>query len=266
MRGRAGRAVPGAGRSTAGGCSALKRDLSAPPGAGTSGDGRRPGRSSLAACRSAPAVVMTSSENARFCEECGAAHEEVAPASREQRKTVTVRFCDVTGSTALGESTDPEALQRHTRPLLRADEGHRRVPRRNRGEVHRRRGHGRLRRPAGCTRTMRSGRAGRSTEYSRIVSNIQKRSPVRRTRPFPPWRPPATSVPGSRLLEHEGELKRVATDVDPPSDQRDRPTRSAYHPAGRRYTGRVAARGGDVAQGSIAVGGTPRQASSHRNC
>src|SRR6187549_1206114 len=28
-----------------------------------------------------------------------------------QRKTVTVLFCDVTGSTALGESTDPEALR-----------------------------------------------------------------------------------------------------------------------------------------------------------
>ena len=32
-------------------------------------------------------------------------------AAREQRKTVTVLFCDVTGSTALGESTDPEALR-----------------------------------------------------------------------------------------------------------------------------------------------------------
>ena len=30
---------------------------------------------------------------------------------RETRKTVTVLFCDVTGSTALGESTDPEALR-----------------------------------------------------------------------------------------------------------------------------------------------------------
>jgi len=30
---------------------------------------------------------------------------------REQRKTVTVLFCDVTGSTALGESIDPEALR-----------------------------------------------------------------------------------------------------------------------------------------------------------
>jgi len=37
----------------------------------------------------------------------------VAPAAapREQRKTVTVLFCDVAGSTALGESTDPEALR-----------------------------------------------------------------------------------------------------------------------------------------------------------
>ena len=28
-----------------------------------------------------------------------------------QRKTVTVVFCDVTGSTELGSSTDPEALR-----------------------------------------------------------------------------------------------------------------------------------------------------------
>src|SRR6266536_1856912 len=46
---------------------------------------------------------------AKFCSECGAALP-VAPA-REQRKTVTVLFCDIAGSTALGESTDPEALR-----------------------------------------------------------------------------------------------------------------------------------------------------------
>jgi class 3 adenylate cyclase/tetratricopeptide (TPR) repeat protein len=46
----------------------------------------------------------------KFCPECGAsAAEEAHP--REQRKTVTVLFCDVAGSTALGESTDPEALR-----------------------------------------------------------------------------------------------------------------------------------------------------------
>jgi class 3 adenylate cyclase/tetratricopeptide (TPR) repeat protein len=45
-----------------------------------------------------------------FCPFCGAELESVLPA-REQRKTVTILFCDVTGSTALGESTDPEALR-----------------------------------------------------------------------------------------------------------------------------------------------------------
>jgi class 3 adenylate cyclase/tetratricopeptide (TPR) repeat protein len=50
------------------------------------------------------------SERAKFCEECGA---PVAPAgsSREQRKTVTALFCDLVGSTELGESTDPEAVR-----------------------------------------------------------------------------------------------------------------------------------------------------------
>ena len=41
---------------------------------------------------------------------CAAALVAASPA-REVRKTVTVLFCDVTGSTALGESIDPEALR-----------------------------------------------------------------------------------------------------------------------------------------------------------
>jgi class 3 adenylate cyclase/tetratricopeptide (TPR) repeat protein len=49
-------------------------------------------------------------EGARFCNAC-AERLEAVPTVREQRKTVTVLFCDVTGSTALGESTDPEALR-----------------------------------------------------------------------------------------------------------------------------------------------------------
>src|SRR4029079_7978256 len=44
------------------------------------------------------------------CANCGAPLDAVSPA-REQRKTVTVVFCDITGSTELGESTDPEALR-----------------------------------------------------------------------------------------------------------------------------------------------------------
>src|SRR5205085_2168376 len=50
-------------------------------------------------------------EEAKFCDSCGATLAE-APAPREQRKTVTVVFCDVTGSTALGEQLDPESLRR----------------------------------------------------------------------------------------------------------------------------------------------------------
>jgi class 3 adenylate cyclase/tetratricopeptide (TPR) repeat protein len=46
---------------------------------------------------------------ARFCDACGAplAQEEV----RELRKVVTILFCDVTGSTALGERLDAESLR-----------------------------------------------------------------------------------------------------------------------------------------------------------
>jgi len=42
---------------------------------------------------------------------CGAPRAQPTPA-REQRKTLTILFCDVAGSTALGERLDPEALRR----------------------------------------------------------------------------------------------------------------------------------------------------------
>src|SRR5919204_6003551 len=46
----------------------------------------------------------------RFCGACGA---KLAPTTtREVRKTVTVVFADVTGSTALGERLDPESFRR----------------------------------------------------------------------------------------------------------------------------------------------------------
>jgi class 3 adenylate cyclase/tetratricopeptide (TPR) repeat protein len=46
----------------------------------------------------------------RFCPDCGSEQVTAAP-SREQRKTVTVLFCDLAGSTALGETLDPERLR-----------------------------------------------------------------------------------------------------------------------------------------------------------
>jgi len=50
-------------------------------------------------------------EGARFCEACGFALSAAPAREKEQRKTVTVLFCDLTGSTALGETLDPERLR-----------------------------------------------------------------------------------------------------------------------------------------------------------
>ena len=45
-----------------------------------------------------------------FCPACGAPLGTVV-AAREVRKVVSVLFCDLTGSTAIGDRTDPEALR-----------------------------------------------------------------------------------------------------------------------------------------------------------
>jgi class 3 adenylate cyclase len=49
---------------------------------------------------------------ARFCHACGAAFQDEVGAGFEIRKTVTILFCDVVGSTALGERTDPETTRK----------------------------------------------------------------------------------------------------------------------------------------------------------
>ncbi|RPH36187.1 MAG: zinc-ribbon domain-containing protein, partial [Chloroflexi bacterium] len=48
---------------------------------------------------------------ARFCFSCGSPLEAEAAPSAETRKTVTVLFCDLVGSTAMGEQLDPETLR-----------------------------------------------------------------------------------------------------------------------------------------------------------
>src|SRR2546423_3813037 len=49
-----------------------------------------------------------SAEEFKFCPECGV---PAAAAAREERKTVTVLFCDIVGSTELGERLDPESVR-----------------------------------------------------------------------------------------------------------------------------------------------------------
>src|SRR5262245_54513437 len=61
----------------------------------------------MAAC---PSCGKDNEAGSRFCSACGTPLSFEAP--REVRKTVTVLFCDVTGSTALGERLDPEATRR----------------------------------------------------------------------------------------------------------------------------------------------------------
>jgi class 3 adenylate cyclase/tetratricopeptide (TPR) repeat protein len=58
-------------------------------------------------------------DDAAFCNGCGAALRP-ASVSRAQRKTVTVLFCDVTGSTAMGERLDPESLREVMRRYFEA--------------------------------------------------------------------------------------------------------------------------------------------------
>ena len=60
--------------------------------------------------RTCPTCGRENGDDARFCSECGAAL--AAAGVREVRKTVTVLFADVSGSTALGERLDPESFRR----------------------------------------------------------------------------------------------------------------------------------------------------------
>jgi class 3 adenylate cyclase/tetratricopeptide (TPR) repeat protein len=54
----------------------------------------------------------SNADDAQFCARCGSPLETSSIAPREIRKTVTVVFTDVTGSTAMGERLDPESLRR----------------------------------------------------------------------------------------------------------------------------------------------------------
>ena len=63
----------------------------------------------MATCTSCGA---SNAEDSQFCARCGSPLESPTASPREIRKTVTVVFTDVTGSTAMGERLDPESLRR----------------------------------------------------------------------------------------------------------------------------------------------------------
>jgi class 3 adenylate cyclase/tetratricopeptide (TPR) repeat protein len=59
-----------------------------------------------------PICGEENSDRARFCQNCATPLGEPEAISTQVRKVVTIVFADVTGSTALGERLDPEALRR----------------------------------------------------------------------------------------------------------------------------------------------------------
>ncbi len=66
----------------------------------------------LEAMSACPRCGSANGDSARFCQSCGYGLERDVGVPLHVRKTVTILFCDVTGSTALGERQDPERLRR----------------------------------------------------------------------------------------------------------------------------------------------------------
>jgi class 3 adenylate cyclase/tetratricopeptide (TPR) repeat protein len=58
-----------------------------------------------------PSCGQENAEGFRFCGACAAPLTEEAPAPREERKIVTVLFCDLVGSTERAERSDPEDVR-----------------------------------------------------------------------------------------------------------------------------------------------------------
>jgi class 3 adenylate cyclase len=58
-----------------------------------------------------PSCGQENPEIARYCLACGAALAAGAAPAREERKVVTVLFCDLVGSTARAEGADPEDVR-----------------------------------------------------------------------------------------------------------------------------------------------------------
>jgi class 3 adenylate cyclase len=65
---------------------------------------------------SCPACGEENPERAKFCLECGAALTVGTSPALEERKIVTVLFCDLVGFTAASDAADPEDVRARIRP------------------------------------------------------------------------------------------------------------------------------------------------------
>ena len=70
---------------------------------------RRPIDKPVTRLRTCPSCGNLGAEDARFCSRCGFALGDAPP--RERRALISIVFCDLVGSTALGERLDPEVLR-----------------------------------------------------------------------------------------------------------------------------------------------------------
>ena len=119
-----------------------------------------------------PACGEENPDRAKFCLNCATPLTAPAEPAGEVRKVVTIVFADVTGSTAIGERLDPEALRRVQARYFDTMAAVIERARRHRREVHRRRRDGRLRDPAAA----RGRRAARGPGRRRHAGRRSPRS------------------------------------------------------------------------------------------
>jgi len=66
--------------------------------------------------KTCPSCGEKNSDRARFCQVCATSLAEPVAPEREERKVVTILFCDLVGFTEASDHADPEDVQARIRP------------------------------------------------------------------------------------------------------------------------------------------------------